>query len=61
MKTIPYVCPKCRDTEDYYGILAFPDAQGLTTIPMCPNHKDPVTGEQYDVACVCVCHGGPHE
>ena len=29
------VCPECRGTENYYGILAFPGQD----IPTCPNHK----------------------
>ena len=36
-KTVPMVCPECRGTEDYYGILSFPGQE----TPPCPNHKTP--------------------
>jgi hypothetical protein len=39
MKALPYVCPVCRTTEDYYGILVFPDDEGNVAVPTCPNHK----------------------
>lgn len=38
---MPFVCPECRDTENYYGILVFP---GATEPATCPNHKTE-TGE----------------
>lgn len=40
-KAAPYVCPECRGTENYYGILRFPDQAA----PTCPNHKTD-TGEE---------------
>jgi hypothetical protein len=33
----PYHCPKCLNTEEFYGILVF---EGDDTDPICPNHGD---------------------
>lgn len=56
MKAIPYVCPECRDTENYYGLLVFPVPDGIewTPIPTCPNHKNADTGEDKVVELVPV-------
>lgn len=43
----PYVCPECSG-ETYYGILRFVG----DPIPTCPNHRDPVTGEDKVVELV---------
>lgn len=38
--TVAYVCPVCRDTDSYFGLLLFPDDEGNVVIPTCPNHRN---------------------
>jgi len=37
-KSVPYHCPVCFGTENFYGILRFEGAP----IPRCPNHEEPI-------------------
>jgi len=37
-KSVPYRCPECADTENFYGILRF---DGMPT-PVCPNHGEEI-------------------
>lgn len=45
--SFPHHCPRCRDTESFYGRLLFEDEvkeieAGTIKKPTCPNHKDEV-------------------
>lgn len=33
---VPMVCPRCRETENYYGRLVFDGEENVK----CPNHGD---------------------